>query len=107
MGTNFYIVPRDELKRRQDDDSIEQWNFRSGSGYTHIGKRSGGWVFLFQGGGECKTVAAWKQRILELKDDGDETIVDEYGTEHQPAEFWRDVVEATKHGSRTALTPLT
>lgn len=78
MSTNFEIVT-------MDDDGRE-------ISREHIGKRSGGWIFQFNGR-EHKTVAAWQARIASKT--GHEVIQDEYGTVVSPEDFWK-AVQATK-----------
>lgn len=82
MGTNFYI----------HEASIEVATGEAVVEKTHIGKRSGGWVFGFQGE-DCKTVQEWKDRLFNLP--SNQQIVDEYGTPMTPQEMW-DAIEATK-----------
>jgi hypothetical protein len=79
MGTNFYIETCDA------------------DGFTdmvHIGKRSGGWVFSFQGG-IYASIDAWQKRLDETVTSNGENIQDEYGTVYTVQEFW-EMVEETK-----------
>jgi len=70
MSTNFYI---------KHDASITGFN-----GREHIGKRSSGWAFTFQGRNH-KTRYAWERRLNAMG--AGECIVDEYGRELTCDEF--------------------
>jgi hypothetical protein len=78
MSTNFEIVTVDK-----DGAEVSR---------EHIGKRSAGWIFQFNGR-EHKTVAAWKARIDAVE--GNETIEAENGTAYSAEDFWK-AVQATK-----------
>lgn len=82
MSTNFYIRETSRViesgKRVQEDQ--------------HIGKRSGGWVFHFNGE-NSKTVANWRNFIEMMTPNMQ--IVDEYDRAYSPEEFW-EAVEQTK-----------
>ena len=80
MGTNFYIH---QATMDQGVAKVEE---------IHIGKRSGGWVFGFQGADQ-KTVRDWKGRLNTMS--SNEQIVDEYGNVMTAEKFWEEV-EATK-----------
>lgn len=92
MGTNFYIeessyiVETRQLVKEQE----------------HIGKRSGGWTFLFQGK-ESKTVNEWKARLNGLA--ANQKIVDEYGHFYTPDQFWEMVESTTMPWGPKGLTP--
>ena len=77
MGTNFYLLKK-RLKRTEDLDNG-----------MHIGKRSCGWVFQFQGYPKIKKV----KQMRKVTFDG--YIYDEYGDEYTYKDFW-DLVEETK-----------
>jgi hypothetical protein len=84
MSTNFEIVTVDK-----DGVEIDR---------EHIGKRSGGWVFQFNGR-KHRTVLAWQARISALE--GNEFIEAENGTAFSPEDFWK-AVQATKEPWGTA-----
>lgn len=71
MGTNFYIP---ENHPKAADMTEEE---------RHVGKRSMGWNFLFQGRPHIKTVDAWK---AELNVFG--AVESEYGVLIPLDEFW-------------------
>lgn len=82
MGTNFYV----RIKRVDQEEPEE----------VHIGKRSGGWKFLF----------AWNPKYYEptrksinrfLKLHKNE-FYDEYGDLQDIDEFWKDTVEGFSGG---------
>ena len=80
MGTNYYAV----LNKCASCKRHEQ---------LHIGKRSGGWMFSFRGHTDS-------QPVLRSSEDWrlflqDKTVMNEYGEELSPAEFWQ-IVTATK-----------
>jgi hypothetical protein len=84
MSTNFYITSSDpELERE------------------HIGKRSAGWVFSFNGQIH-KTFDDWIRNLVELEDG--RMIVDEYG-QHYSVEEFVEAVRATLKPYR-GTTPL-
>lgn len=55
----------------------------------HIGKRSGGWRFLFRSYPGIMSAADWKRETAS------QLIVDEYGDEVSPVTFWDSVVADT------------
>lgn len=90
MGTNFYI------HRASVVDGVAEVE------KEHIGKRSGGWVFGFQGE-NCKTYQAWKDRLNNLQ--GNEQIVDEYGTPMTPTEMIETIEDTKKPWGPLKITP--
>ncbi len=70
MSTNFYLVREENSDRN--------------SGTEHIGKRSGGWVFTFQGQ-NFRTYLHWCARLSMLG--AQERIEDEYGNPYTFQEF--------------------
>lgn len=73
MSTNFYLQSTD------------------GNG-EHIGKRSGGWTFMFCGQNH-KDLQGWRRRLDAMG--ARESIQDEYGETYTATQFWAEV-EATK-----------
>jgi len=71
MSTNFYLKPAGTTEDKQ-----------------HIGKRSVGWVFTFNGQVN-KTYNAWIKALLERP--VEVQIVDEYGRVYTTEEFVQDV----------------
>jgi len=71
MGTNFYIPENHPKAEGMTEEE------------RHVGKRSMGWNFLFQGHPHIKTVDAWK---AELNKYGQ--VEDEYGGLIPLDEFW-------------------
>jgi hypothetical protein len=92
MGTNFYIRETSSVVgtiTKVVEDS-------------HIGKRSGGWTFMFQGA-ETRTVAAWKSRTFNMA--SNMAIVDEYDNTYTPEEFWQIVEDSTKPWGPRKIAP--
>lgn len=81
MSTNFYICGT-----RTDVATGQETTYE----VEHIGKRSGGWTFLFQGRKQ-KSLAEWKARLDDLKPG--EFIADEYHVTYAPQAFWDEVYE--------------
>jgi hypothetical protein len=79
VSTNFYIRSK----------STNPFNGEEGQ---HIGKRSAGWTFGFQGRVN-KSIAEWKNVIDNMP--VEQVIVDEYDNVYTPEEFWA-AVEATR-----------
>lgn len=98
MGTNYYVHKRltkqkiEELKSLLDEHLYAQVQDELPEP-IHIGKSSGGWQFLFNTNGwrHYKTMKEMRQLII------DNVLVDEYGEEINPAEFW-DMVESKQDG---------
>lgn len=92
MSTNFYI-------RRYEENTNQQEAWVS---EEHIGKRSGGWTFTFNGQKQ-KSVADWRARIASMIDG--ERIQDEYYNVYTADEFWAAVDRTLEPwGSMTAKT---
>lgn len=94
MGTNFYIRETSvntQTGQRVFDDA-------------HIGKRSGGWTFMFQGE-NFKTVDIWRNVISMMSPNMQ--IVDEYDNPYTPEEFWAAVDQTTKPWGPNKITPKT
>ncbi|MBU8839116.1 hypothetical protein [Mycolicibacterium goodii] len=90
MSTNFYAVgPGAERLDNQSDPGL------------HIGKKSGGWDFLFRGHPELglTTVASWREFLTQP----DRQIVTEYGTVQKPDEFF--AMATTRPADDPALRP--
>ena len=90
MSTN-YTLPR-TCDNACDHCSLEG---------LHIGKVSGGWVFLFQGHSKphVRSRADWEALIAEVG-----SVVDEYGNSYHPDEFWA-IVDATLKPRPDGETP--
>jgi hypothetical protein len=88
MGTNYYT-------------RVNECHFCGRYGELHIGKHSGGWVFLFRGYKELgiNSKKDWEDLLGSYKG-----IYDEYLRMWSPEEFWR-IVEGTKK-SPNKLPPL-
>lgn len=111
MGTNFYarhIVTESEYEEMQKAltdrqlDKLEKL-IRDAKRQYHIGKRSGGWQFLFcphvklrRGfGNSGEVVSPWENTLVSLKEylsRPDVEIYDEYGRKFTPDEFWNEEV---------------
>lgn len=94
MSTNFYI--REASVNTQTGERVFE--------DSHIGKRSGGWTFMFQGE-DTKSVADWKSRMASMPENM--TIVDEYDTPYTPNEFWEVVDQTTKPWGPKKIDPKT
>lgn len=101
MGTNFYaVVPlkKRELKERINsaidndnlDEACEILEEATSEHEIHLGKRSGGWKFLFNANEE-KYYPLTKDGINKFIDDNNAVIKDEYGRDYTKEEFWEDV----------------
>ena len=131
MGTNFYarIIPtkerKEKLKKLIDEDDFSAIKEEVGAmyatidqychegGVVHIGKRSGGWKFLWnpnwyeEDNGHYDTdTKEWipnptikkfydlnKASILEFLKRDDVRLFDEYGEEYDPEEFMNEMKE--------------
>jgi len=82
VGTNFYI------RESSIDNSTGEVVYED----IHIGKRSGGWVFTFNGQ-VFRSVVLWRAATRQIP--ANMQIVDEYGDPHTYDDFW-DSVEQTK-----------
>lgn len=97
MGTNFY------MKRIPTEDDIQKINelttqrlFNELQNYVteineeiHIGKRSGGWKFLFNHQDGKYFDPHHQESLKAWLDDPHYKIVDEYGEEYTFEEFWQ------------------
>lgn len=114
MGTNFYKVKT--LTREEKDkliDAINNDRVTNGDFYSlhfrdennddivipnkevHIGKRSGGWKFLFDHN-DWAYYPRDKDKFVEwVNDPSTGKIVDEYGEEYTPEQFWNEEVMPT------------
>lgn len=111
MGTNFYarhipteaeyVEMRNALAERQLDKLSKL--IKDSKAEYHIGKRSGGWQFLFaphvklrngfRNSGEI--VSPWENTLESIKEylsRPDVEIYDEYGRKFTPDEFWNEEV---------------
>lgn len=111
MGTNFYArhIPTEaeyvEMQKALTErqlDKLEELIKQSKAEY-HIGKRSGGWQFLFaphvklrSGFSDSgKVVSPWENTLVSLKEylsRPDVEIYDEYGRKFTPDKFWNEEV---------------
>ena len=94
MSTNFYI------REASVDTETGERVFET----SHIGKRSGGWTFMFQGE-DTKSIADWKTRTANMP--SNMVIVDEYGETYSHEEFWQVVDDTTKPWGPKKITPKT
>ena len=112
MGTNFYArhIPTElEYARMQEAltnrelDRLRELLDASQKQY-HIGKRSGGWQFLFAPhiklrvgfGNSGQVVSPWENTLESIKEylsQPDVEICDEYGRTFTPEEFWNEEVD--------------
>ena len=111
MGTNFYarhIVTEaeyEEMQKALTEHQLEKLEelINDAKRQYHIGKRSGGWQFLFcphvkersgfYNSGEI--VSPWENTLASLKEylsRPDVEIYDEYGRKFTPDEFWGEEV---------------
>lgn len=88
MGTNYYIESSNPFKTED----------------VHVGKRSGGWTFAFNGR-EFKTLNEWRERLNTMA--VNERLVNEYGDEVTVDEFWELVEDTKKPWGPNKLTPVT
>lgn len=111
MGTNFYAkhIPTEaeyeEMQKALTNrqlDKLEELIKQSQAEY-HIGKRSGGWQFLFAPhiklrrgfGNSGEVVSPWENTLESLKEylsRSDVEIYDEYGGKFTPDEFWNEEI---------------
>ena len=111
MGTNFYCkhIPTElEYARMQEAltnrqlDKLEELLNKAKKEY-HIGKRSGGWQFLFAPhiklrsgfGNSGEVVSPWENTLVSLKEylsRPDVEIYDEYGDKFTPEQFWNEEI---------------
>ena len=111
MGTNVYAIRKkwrysdfedkiSELCENHDLDGLISYidKIKQKMEYeeVHIGKRSGGWKFLFNHN-NWKYYGADKDSIMEFLKSCD-SLEDEYGDELTPEQFWDDYVDAFKNG---------
>lgn len=102
MGTNFYIhIPiknREKLKEEvceaidnnRIDDVIDKLQSIHEETFIHLGKRSGGWKFLFNAHNE-KYYKCNKKSIDNFITSNNAAIQDEYERSYTLDEFWNDV----------------
>jgi hypothetical protein len=81
MGTNFYLLQNVCTQCHKPDEVL------------HIGKRSFGWCFTFQGFENIKTTDEWK-RLMQIPNS---IIEDEYHHAHTFDDFWK-MVDNLKDG---------
>ena len=114
MGTNFYKVRT--LARELKDKLIDSINndgitvdehgaviFRDNNGdeinipnlEVHIGKRLGGWKFLFDHNNWNYYPRDKEKFIKWVSDPANGRTVDEYGEEYTPEQFWEEEVMPT------------
>ena len=100
MGTNYYLVPSEELIKKlshsKEMETILKRNFR-----FHIGKCSGGWKFLFEESEDFSSFKDYKNFIEKEKDTC--VIKNEYDEEVSPEEFF-EIVEK-KQGEKSHNIP--
>lgn len=111
MGTNFYAkhIPTEEEYNKMQEaltnrqlDKLEELIHDAKKEY-HIGKRSGGWQFLFaphvklrsgfHNSGEV--VSPWENTLESIKEylsRPDVEIYDEYGNKFTPEQFWNEEI---------------
>ena len=94
MSTNFYIR----------EESIDTGTGQRVIEDSHIGKRSGGWTFMFNGE-ETRSVEDWKARTASMP--SHMQIVDEYDAPYTHEEFWAVVDQTTKPWGAKAIEPKT
>lgn len=112
MGTNFYAkhIPTEaeyeEMQKALTErqlDKLEELIHESRKKDYHIGKRSGGWQFLFaphiklRSGfyNSGKIVSPWENTLESIKEylsRPDVEIYDEYGQKFTPEQFWNEEV---------------
>lgn len=96
MSTNFYL--------HRDPQDCGECGKPGREAEVHIGKRSGGWVFTWQGfnGGDVSGAPeglydadTWREFLMRETAEGAQ-IEDEYGQTYELAEFLVGVVEAQR-----------
>lgn len=90
MGTNYYL---DKDMEEHRDGITDQFEINM-SPRIHIGKRSVGWQFYFQGA-VIKSRNDWEHTICVAIGLG-WCIVNEYGDVFAADRFWKEIVEPTK-----------
>ncbi len=107
MGTNFFCkhIPTGaeyaEMQKALAEKQLDQLQelLNKAQVKHHIGKRSAGWAFLFQGKiapaelGDLEQIP-WEDNLTSLKEylnKPDIQIEDEYGTKYTPEEFWKEI----------------
>ena len=111
MGTNVYAIRKkwqysdfedklSELCKNHDLDGLISYvdKIKEKMQYEeiHIGKRSGGWKFLFNHN-NWKYYGTDKESIMEFLMSCD-SLENEYGEELTPEQFWKEYVEDFKEG---------
>ena len=111
MGTNVYAIRKkwqysdfedklSELCKNHDLDGLISYTdkIKQKMEYeeVHIGKRSGGWKFLFNHN-NWKYYGTDKESIMEFLKSCD-SLENEYGDELTPEQFWKEYVEDFKDG---------
>lgn len=110
MGTNFYtVLPvqkrlSDKLREMADkmdvdpgyvntdiDDDLYDFKEELKKNVVHLGKRSGGWVFDWDGN-EMKYYEPTLESIKKFIKDNDAIILDEYNREYGFDEFFEDEI---------------
>lgn len=96
MGTNYYLEPRKA-------DCIECGRPLEETERRHIGKSSGGWVWLWRGyeSPALTAAASWFAYLAEAVGGG-ASIVDEYGKTVELSELARRVVNNRMSASRNS-----
>lgn len=82
MSTNYYLPQK--CAEACSHCSVED---------LHVGKRSMGWTFGFQALPGIRARKDWEAQIAQVG-----KVVDEYGVEHSPEEFWA-IVDETREAS--------
>lgn len=82
MSTNFYL--------HRDPKNCGECGKPGQEAEVHIGKRSGGWVFVWQGFDATFDESTWREFLTaELADGG--RILDEYGVSYSLTDFMAEV----------------
>ena len=111
MGTNFYArhIPTEQEYEAMQQKIVErnldelQKLLDEAKTQYHIGKRSGGWQFLFAPhiklrvgfGNSGQVVSPWENTLESIKEylnRPDVEIVNEYGEVFTPEQFWNEEV---------------
>lgn len=121
MGTNFYaIIPikkrlSDRLRNIADkmdedpiyikdgiDDDLYEFNKELKNYVVHLGKRSSGWVFNWDGN-EMKYYKPRLEDIQNFIKDNNAIIIDEYSRPHSYDDFFNDELEGVLYDTPELL----
>ena len=99
MGTNFYaVIPVKKRDKEKAKKLIDENKFKEAADFLeeitktiHLGKRSGGWKFLFNAN-LGKYYELTREGINKFFAKNNVIIKDEYGVEYTAEEFWENEI---------------